>query len=135
MAFFMIGAVHCALMVMVLKVATTMVAGWSVFGLTGDVDKGERGRDTVRTATTLTTPAAVAAASQAASAAPARDIRVAATAPAAANDAGQAPATIRETRVVGGGAATSSGSTNPVSRARGIGSRFKSAPVRSTEKL
>ena len=33
MSFFMIGAVHMALMFMVLKVATTMVAGWSVFGL------------------------------------------------------------------------------------------------------
>ncbi|OYX07145.1 MAG: type VI secretion protein, partial [Sphingomonadales bacterium 32-68-7] len=35
MAFFMIGAVHMALMIMVLKVAGTMVAGWSVFGLAG----------------------------------------------------------------------------------------------------
>ncbi|MGE5953049.1 MAG: type IV secretion system protein, partial [Qipengyuania vulgaris] len=33
MAFFMIGAVHVALMVMVFKVAGAMVAGWSVFGL------------------------------------------------------------------------------------------------------
>ena len=33
MAFFMIGAVHVALMVLVLKVAGAMVAGWSVFGL------------------------------------------------------------------------------------------------------
>ncbi|HCC26960.1 MAG TPA: type VI secretion protein, partial [Erythrobacter sp.] len=32
MAFFMIGAVHVALMVLVLKVAGAMVAGWSVFG-------------------------------------------------------------------------------------------------------
>src|SRR5690606_3428192 len=35
MAFFMIGAVHAALMVMVLKVAGSMVAGWTVFGLAG----------------------------------------------------------------------------------------------------
>ena len=33
MAFFMIGAVHLALMFMVMKVASTMVKGWSVFGL------------------------------------------------------------------------------------------------------
>ncbi|WP_394730471.1 type IV secretion system protein [Altererythrobacter sp. GH1-8] len=33
MAFFLIGAVHCALMAMVLKVASAMVAGWQVFGL------------------------------------------------------------------------------------------------------
>ncbi|MGB3165723.1 MAG: type IV secretion system protein, partial [Alteraurantiacibacter sp.] len=35
MAFFMIGAVHLALMFMVLKVLSTMVAGWTVFGLVG----------------------------------------------------------------------------------------------------
>ncbi len=36
MAFFLIGAVHCALMAMVLKVASTMVAGWSVFGFASE---------------------------------------------------------------------------------------------------
>ncbi|MGZ5792530.1 MAG: type IV secretion system protein, partial [Croceibacterium sp.] len=33
MAFFMIGAVHMALMILVMKVAGTMVSGWTVFGL------------------------------------------------------------------------------------------------------
>ena len=33
MAFFLIGAVHVALMIMVTKTAATMVAGWQVFGL------------------------------------------------------------------------------------------------------
>jgi type IV secretion system protein VirB6 len=33
MAFFMIGAVHVALMILVLKVSGTMVSGWRVFGL------------------------------------------------------------------------------------------------------
>jgi type IV secretion system protein VirB6 len=33
MAFFLIGAVHMALMIMVLKVTATMVSGWRVFGL------------------------------------------------------------------------------------------------------
>ena len=41
MAFFMIAAVHTALMVLVLKVAGTMVAGWSVFGMAGR-DRAER---------------------------------------------------------------------------------------------
>ncbi|MBN2360107.1 MAG: type IV secretion system protein, partial [Deltaproteobacteria bacterium] len=36
MAFFMIGTVHVALMIMVLKVAATMVAGWRVFGLVAE---------------------------------------------------------------------------------------------------
>jgi len=36
MAFFLIGAVHVALMFMVLKVTSTMVAGWRVFGLVPD---------------------------------------------------------------------------------------------------
>ncbi|MBA4768642.1 MAG: type IV secretion system protein, partial [Porphyrobacter sp.] len=33
MAFFLIGAVHVALMLLALKVSSTMVAGWQVFGL------------------------------------------------------------------------------------------------------
>jgi type IV secretion system protein VirB6 len=33
MAFFLVGAVHVALMFMALRVASTMVAGWQVFGL------------------------------------------------------------------------------------------------------
>ncbi|MBL4793837.1 MAG: type IV secretion system protein, partial [Citromicrobium sp.] len=41
MAFFMIGAVHVALMAMALKVMGTMVGGWQVFGLaSSDSDKG-----------------------------------------------------------------------------------------------
>lgn len=40
LALFTIAAVHCALMAMVLRVAGTIVAGWSVFGLAGRV-RGE----------------------------------------------------------------------------------------------
>src|SRR5690606_516107 len=58
MAFFMIAAVHTALMVLVLKVAGTMVAGWSVFGL-ANRERTERGPDT---AATLAAPAFVPAA-------------------------------------------------------------------------
>ncbi|MEJ2407866.1 MAG: type IV secretion system protein [Novosphingobium sp.] len=36
MAFFLVAAVHVALMIMVVKVASTMAAGWRVFGLAGD---------------------------------------------------------------------------------------------------
>ncbi|MGZ3197404.1 MAG: type IV secretion system protein, partial [Croceibacterium sp.] len=42
MAFFMIGAVHMALMILVMKVAGTMVSGWTVFGL-ANKPSAERG--------------------------------------------------------------------------------------------
>ena len=55
--------------------------------------------------------------------------------PMAANDAGSAPVS-RETRIVSGRdiANPGAGGLAP-SRARGIGSRFKSAPVRQKETL
>ena len=67
---------------------------------------------------------------------PSRDIRVAAVTPMAANDPGSA-VTSRETRIVSGSAAPQAGGSNTAtpSRVRGIGSRFKSAPLRSTEKM
>lgn len=147
MAFFMIGAVHLALMFMVLKVLTTMVSGWSVFGLVRSAD--ERPWAPAPTpASTIAIPAvnpalaSTNASDRARQVAPAvaRDMRVAAaTAPSAANDAGASGnnTTTRETRIIGGPAASqsnASGSSLP-SRARGIGSRFKSAPIRSTEKM
>jgi len=143
MAFFMIGAVHLALMAMVLKVATTMVSGWSVFGLSHSDRADERGgRNTAQGASpppalapALTGATARERAAQS-SPPPARDIRVSAGMPAAANDTGGST-TVRETRVVQGAMASDqgrSGSSTP-SRARGIGSRFKSAPVRSSEKM
>ena len=143
MAFFMIGAVHVALMVLVLKVAGTMVAGWTVFGLSGS------GKDADRAPATAAPPAAPAAALVAAMAeanrpAPARAIRMGPSAPMAANDTGPANASSRETRIVA--AATSAAAHSPaadanasLSRTRGIGSRFR-APAntrlaRSMEKF
>jgi type IV secretion system protein VirB6 len=142
MAFFMIGAVHCALMVMVLKVMGTMVAGWSVFGLTGTIAIEGGSRDSAApTPGAMPAPALARAAEQARSSAtaPSREIRLARSAPSAANDIGPAGSgTRRETRVIGGGvtsAAGSAASNSPVSRARGIGSRFRAAPARSLEKF
>lgn len=141
MAFFMIGAVHLALMFMVMKVAATMVAGWSVFGMAGNERGDEQGassavqpRPAQQAALTSTTARDRASG---ASAAPARDIRVTGSMPAAANDTGGTRSTIRETKVVGGAASGSSGQSgsSPISRARGIGSRFKSAPLRTTERM
>jgi type IV secretion system protein VirB6 len=134
MAFFMIGAVHVALMVLVLKVAGTMVAGWTVFGLAG----GDKDAD--RTPAAAAPPAAPATAQLAATAeanrpAPARAIRMGPSAPMAANDTGPAPASSRETRIVA--AATAAAAHAPaasanasLSRSRGIGSRFR-APANS----
>lgn len=142
MAFFMIGAVHLALMAMVMKVTSTMVAGWSVFGFAGSGRGNDEasGRAPAMAPQAPLAPAAAGvsrerALSSGLSAAPARDIRVSATAPLAANDTG-AGGTSRETRIIAGAAASGSAgqpASTALSRARGIGSRFKSAPIRSTE--
>ncbi|MCB2068082.1 MAG: type IV secretion system protein [Erythrobacter sp.] len=145
MAFFMIGAVHLALMFMVLKVTTTMVAGWNVFGLSRNARADERGgRDTIIPAPAAAPPVTPALVNSTASdraretsaaAAATRDVRLASTTPSAANDTGGA--STRETRVIVGGQMLDparSGSGAP-SRARGIGSRFRSAPQRNPEKL
>ena len=133
MGFFMIGAVHAALMIMVLKVAGTMVAGWSVFGLAGSRSESESAG---AAAAPRALPPAASAAPQPdprnASPAPSRQIRMsssAAAAPLAANDAGPVVAsTRRETTIIAGAASASGGQPTSVSRARGIGSRFR-APV------
>lgn len=146
-AFFLIGAVHAALMVMVSKVAGTMVSSWTVFGLANNSDDRRASDQVARplAASPYAAPAATAAAAAASGATlsggPSRRIDVSAvpTAP-PANDAGFASGgaeAAREVRVF----ATSSGdgqprptSTGP-SRASGIGSRFKAAPPRVLEKM
>jgi type IV secretion system protein VirB6 len=142
MAFFMIGAVHVALMFMVLKVAGAMVSGWDVFGL---AHRPSRDSDRFPAGSSASHPAPAAAASRtitgyaATSPAPSREIRVArAGLPSAANDiAGADGAARRETRIVSGATAPAAadGGNHSLSRARGIGSRFRAAPARSTEKL
>ena len=146
MGFFMIGAVHAALMIMVLKVAGTMVAGWSVFGLAGSQGESDgAGAAVASRGSTIPAPATMqsADAARGASPAPSRRIRVAAAAaamPAAANDTGPSGSFSRETRIISG-ATHSSGGVQPqaaMSRARGIGSRFRAPapagkPVRPME--
>ncbi len=133
MAFFLIGAVHVALMFMVLKVAGTMVAGWEVFGLARK--SGGDTSDTINTANQSASRVAEARnATVAATAAGARRVDVAAASMVnAANDGGGAGSVrTRETRVY----ATSGGDNSPAaetgqstSRTRGIGNRFR--PVQS----
>ena len=133
MAFFMIGAVHVALMVMVLKVASTMVAGWRVFGFVAE--KGADGGTQTVYATPQThngysppQPAIVAS-----GVSPSRQIPLSAVmtqAPANDPGTGSAPASTRETRIVNA-ASGSNTQVQPlsahVSRTHGIGNRFRSA--------
>jgi type IV secretion system protein VirB6 len=139
MAFFLIGAVHVALMVMTIKVAGAMVSGWQVFGLAPD--KTARGADD---APARLAPAAVFAPTTGGTAQPTTEPqrRVAVSAFATSSAANENPAAAaatshRTTRVVA--TANGGGQVSPLtpatSRTRGIGSRFRAPVPRSTEKL
>jgi type IV secretion system protein VirB6 len=136
MAFFMVAAVHAALMLLVLRVAGTMVAGWSVFGLANKPSL-ERAEPTPAPRAAIYAPSAAGASvDQLRTATSSRSIRLAPAAPLAANDPGGMPATRRETRVMAAAAAGGAATATPVqalSRARGIGSRFRAAPDRHWE--
>ena len=141
MAFFMIGAVHCALMVMVIKVAGTMVSGWTVFGLVRDKAAREAPLPLpVAPPVPVAQGAADAGQSQAAPAvAQNRRIDVAAVPTAApANDTGPAlaAATGRDTRIVtvAGNLGQAPVSTGAMSRTQGIGTRFRAPNARLKEK-
>ncbi|NCQ65030.1 MAG: type IV secretion system protein, partial [Alphaproteobacteria bacterium] len=131
MAFFMVGAVHVALMVMVIKVMGTVVGGWQVFGLArSDSESGQGGRSASAPAP-APAPATVygpASGSQPApSSAARRTAVVAAAPPMAANDTGGSGGSggSRVTNVY----ATSSGTgqagetSKAASRTTGLGSR------------
>ncbi|MGY6636809.1 MAG: type IV secretion system protein [Erythrobacter sp.] len=136
MAFFLVGAVHIALMFMALRVASTMVAGWQVFGFARQ-DAVSAGGNAMRAPSAAVANAATVNAALAAARAPAApmaalrrlDVAPAATTLAANDASGSTGGTIRETRVY----ATSSGGgqASPLapgaSRTRGIGNRFRSA--------
>jgi type IV secretion system protein VirB6 len=136
MAFFLIGAVHVALMFMVLKVTGTMVAGWQVFGLAPQGDTV----DAAAVSTFNQTSARVAEARNATIAATASGARrvdvAAATMTNMASDGGGTGSTarVRETRVYatsGGSAAPHSDTRQSTSRTRGIGNRFRPVQARA----
>ena len=142
MAFFLFGAVHMALMIMVLKVSATMVAGWRVFGL-ADASKAERDdappQQQAPQAAALPTAPLTTAQAAGLSEPPRRAIPVSGIAPAqAANDiaGSDGSAAKRETRIY----ATSSagGQVQPLtpaaSRTHGIGNRFRAARNKTPEK-
>lgn len=138
-AFFMVGFVHVSLMLLAMKMASTMVAGWTVFGF------GQRQPDS--TAQSAATQRAIAVAAMqagpqqavtAGQAASARRMEITGIpVPAAANDSGSSSgAAIRETRVYATSHDNPDGrQTAGVSRARGIGSRFRAAPKRTSESI
>ncbi len=131
MAFFLIGAVHVALMLLVLKVSATMVAGWTVFGLARD--RSESRTVVTNTTTGLATQMRESAAAQTAIASPAAErarMPAAIMAANAANDTGGGMATRSEIRTIterAAGVAVGSGATpgGTPSRTHGIGSRFR----------
>ena len=142
MAFFLVGAVHVALMVMMLKVAGTMVSGWRVFGMVP-----EKGAE--RTVSVMSAPSAAPASAAAGNApvnalqptaSPQRQIPVSAFATSSAaneNPSGAAATAHRTTHVVN--AASGGAQVRPlnpsVSRTHGIGSRFRAPDKRPLEKL
>tara|TARA_R110000751_G_scaffold2018_19_gene10767 strand:- start:12405 stop:13580 length:1176 start_codon:yes stop_codon:yes gene_type:complete len=137
MAFFMIGAVHVALMVLVLKVAGAMVAGWSVFGLVPDREEKSSSAPAPQQVVAAPALAQAQAANQASSQARRIDVSAVPTAY-AANDGGGAGGSggSRTVKVY----ATSSASTPQSSdgkapvRGSGIGSRFKSAAPKALDR-
>ncbi|WP_271438278.1 type IV secretion system protein [Pontixanthobacter luteolus] len=141
MAFFLIGAVHAALMIMVLKVSATMVSGWKVFGLVPGSETANAAADTAQSTPPASAGNAPMSTAQAAGMSnPPRRISVSGVTPSpAANDASgpASAATNRTTKVF----ATSSGSgqiqplSSGTSRTRGIGNRFRPAKNRTSEKL
>ena len=136
MGFFMIGAVHVALMVLVLKTAATMVGGWTVFGLARSESDRQDAPTVIHTSSAPATAALQPATEQAQATsqvlAQARRIDIAAQPVGTpANDSGGAAqaAQSRTTRVYN--AASGAGQAQPniarMSRAQGVGSRFRPA--------
>ncbi|NCP13353.1 MAG: type IV secretion system protein [Sphingomonadales bacterium] len=132
MAFFVVGAVHMALMLLSLKVASSMVAGWQVFGLVPDKESS-RSNDSPRTVSVAQAATTAPRSTNIAPAGPGlaqRRVDLGTLAPAvAANDTGPAGTVSRETRVyaTGGGGGQITPLNPATSRTRGIGNRFRSA--------
>ncbi len=139
MAFFVVGFVHCMLMLMALITSAVMVGKWQVFGFVSPLRDAEpASRPAQSPAASAPMAPAMARTAQIAPASASMTQRrndVAGAATIAANDAGPSNTTVRETRVYGS-AAPGSGvalAGPATSRTRGIGNRFKSAPLRGAK--
>lgn len=130
MAFFLVAAVHVALMAMVVKVAATMVAGWRVFGMAGE-ERASRGGQGAAAAAVVSTfapapaPAAVQGRASGIASAGATAMAEAPQASGGSDTRGSDRRTV-VTHISGGGIEPMRSSDNS-SRARGIGSRFRGA--------
>lgn len=125
-ALFVIAAVYCAVMTLAIKVASTMVAGWRVFGLAGGNARGEPAA-----AAGPTPPAGATTLYPAAAAAPRLQTLVSSISPAAGAGPSRALAdasggsSLRTLALPANAPEAAARSAQP-QRARGIGSRFAS---------
>jgi type IV secretion system protein VirB6 len=145
MAFFLVGAVHVALMLMMLKVGSTMVGSWTVFGMAGSgrSDSGEAAPAPAPASTpaAMTIQQTAMAAAAQPSSAPRRLAIAGVAAGMAANDAA-APRSVtvtNEKRAYATGGGQQGPLSSSTSRVRGVGSRFRSPNAaklaRSPERL
>ncbi|MEM6828204.1 MAG: type IV secretion system protein [Pseudomonadota bacterium] len=135
MAFFVVGFVHCMLMLMAIITSSVMVSKWQVFGFAGAEKEATSAAGAMRVAPmaqAAPVPDRAAQSKPQAAAANARSAGVTAAAVMAANDTDNGTPTVRETKVYtsSSGSASSSISPDPSSRTRGIGNRFRSASNR-----
>jgi type IV secretion system protein VirB6 len=134
MAFFLLGAVHVALMTLVLRTAAIMVGGWTVFGL---ASKHPTGFTTIpdprRSLEFQSLASAPASQGPAISPAPRRHIHFAPKGPIEANYSHGKAARIMESGRPSTQPAASTAWPH-MSGARGVGSRFRSPPSRQIEK-
>lgn len=137
MALFLIAAVHCALMAMVLRVSGTIVSGWQVFGLAAGNGEGrDRGPTSAPPATAIDAPipalipAAAPRRSFALASAGAPATVMAETAPAASAAFDRSHTMV--TQQVG---AAPSLPPLPAQRGRGVGSRFRARPHQFREMI
>lgn len=121
MALFVIAAVHCALMSLALRVASTMVAGWSVFGL-GEAGKAGPSANLASATSTFIPGAVESAAPRTRALVNAVTLGGAASAPLAGASAAQAPRGV----VVPNARSGFDNRPSERLRSRGIGSRFSS---------
>ncbi|MEM9312079.1 MAG: type IV secretion system protein, partial [Pseudomonadota bacterium] len=132
MAFFVVGFVHCMLMLMALIVSSMMVSKWQVFGFVQGARDAELHAETQRLVppapsappnarAAQVAPAAVAPATQ-------RRAEVAPPATIAANDTAPANSATRQTVVYASSSQASQAQStgSATSRTRGIGNRFRS---------
>ena len=139
LALFLIAAVHVALMVMVMKVAGTMVAGWSAFGLGSTSERGGSDRSPVAASQLAGLPGArTAPAAQPAAAR--RSAAAAAFIAAPVDVSGQAPGGIPQGRTSRTHITQIPGTPShqpplPAMRGRGIGSRFRERPAQFRETI